>query len=138
MKKIEFNDLPAGSIVAVKEYNLWERFKAKLCKKELPYNNVLIDPFGYSWFLFKNSWWVKYNVTCFIPKKQYSNKEKNKLFDNVVVPNFLQSKPIETLVSINTVRPDTFYIHKQHDTKTDVTVDELLENNKYYSKYKIK
>lgn len=129
MKKIEFNNLPAGSIVLVKQYNLWNRFKAWLTRKELKYNDAWIDPFGHSGFLFKDTFWTKHNVFTFIPKKQYSKKEMLKLFE-VILPSMLVSNDVvESLLKINLIRPNTF---------TGVTLEELLDNNKYYNKKEVK
>ena len=129
MKKIEFNNLPAGSIVLVKKYNLWERFKAWITKKPLKYNDAWIDPFGHSGFLFQNTLWTKHNVFTFIPRKQYSKKEMTKLFVDVLPNLLLSTDPVEVLLQINQIRPNTF---------TGVTLEEMLDNNKYYNKTEVK
>lgn len=129
MKKIEFNNLPAGSIVLVKKYNLWERFKAWFTKKPLKYNDAWIDPFGHSGFLFQNTLWTKHNVFTFIPRKQYSKKEMTKLFVDVLPNLLLSTDPVEVLLQINQIRPNTF---------TGVTLEEMLDNNKYYNKTEVK
>ena len=129
MKKIEFNNLPAGSIVLVKKYNLWERFKAWFTKKPLKYNDAWIDPFGHSGFLFQNTLWTKHNVFTFIPRKQYSKKEMTKLFVDVLPNLLLSTDPVEVLLQINQIRPNTF---------TGVTLEEILDNNKYYNKTEVK
>ena len=81
MKKIEFKNLPAGSIVLAKKYNLWDRFKAWITRKPLKYNDAWIDPFGCSGFLFQDTFWTKHNVFTFIPRKKYSHKEMLKMFE---------------------------------------------------------
>ena len=129
MKKIEFNNLPAGSIVLVKRYNLWKRFKAWLTKKELKYNNAWIDPFGHCGFLFKDTLWIKHNVFTFTPKKQYSRKEMMKLFEIVLPKTLITDDPVEALLHINLVRKDTL---------SGSTLEELLDNNKYYNKKEVK
>lgn len=129
MKKIEFNNLPAGSIVLVKKYNLWERFKAWFTKKPLKYNDAWIDPFGHSGFLFQNTLWTKHNVFTFIPRKQYSKKEMTKLFVDVLPNLLLSTDPVEVLLQINQIRPNTF---------SGVTLEEMLDNNKYYNKTEVK
>lgn len=129
MKKFEFNNLPAGSIVLVKKYNLWQRLKAKITGKELTYNDAWVDPFGKSGFLFKNTLWTKHNVFTFTPKKGYSKKEMIKLFEDVLVPGLTNDDPVEIILLINNIRPNTF---------TGVTLEELLDNNKYYVKTEIK
>ena len=129
MKKIEFNNLPAGSIVLVKKYNLWERFKAWITKKPLKYNDAWIDPFGHSGFLFQNTLWTKHNVFTFTPRKQYSKKEMTKLFVDVLPNLLLSTDPVEVLLQINQIRPNTF---------TGVTLEEMLDNNKYYNKTEVK
>lgn len=129
MKKIEFNNLPAGSIVLVKKYNLWERFKAWFTKKPLKYNDAWIDPFGHSGFLFQNTLWTKHNVFTFIPRKQYSKKEMTKLFVDVLPNLLLSTDPVEVLLQINQIRPNTF---------SGVTLEEILDNNKYYNKTEVK
>ena len=129
MKKIEFNNLPAGSIVLVKSYNLWERFKSWLTKKPLKYNDAWVDPFGKSEFLFKNTLWTKHNVFTFTPKKQYSKKEMIRLFEDVLVPSLVNGDPVETLLRINLIRPNTF---------KGTTLEELLDDNKYYIKNEVK
>ena len=129
MKKIEFNNLPAGSIVLVKKYNLWERFKAWFTKKPLKYNDAWIDPFGHSGFLFQNTLWTKHNVFTFTPRKQYSKKEMTKLFVDVLPNLLLSTDPVEVLLQINQIRPNTF---------TGVTLEEMLDNNKYYNKTEVK
>lgn len=128
MKKVEFNNLPAGSIVLVKKYNLWERFKAWVTKKELKYNDAWIDPFGHSGFLFKDTLWSKHDVFTFTPKKQYSKKEMSKLFELVLPATLITNDTVEALLKINLIRPNTF---------TGTTLEELLDNNKYYIKNKI-
>lgn len=129
MKKIEFNNLSAGSIVLVKQYNLWQRFKAWLTKKPLKYNDAWIDPFGHSGFLFANTFWTKHDVFAFTPKKQYSKKEMMKLFTDVLPKTFLLEDPVEALLGINLIRPNTF---------EGSTLEELLDNNKYYNKKEVK
>ena len=99
MKKIRFNNLPAGSIVLTKEYNLWQRFKAWLTKKPLKYNDAWIDPFGGSMFFFYDSPWMKHDVFTFVPKKPYSKKEITKIF-NVVLSD-LSLPHEEILLKIN-------------------------------------
>lgn len=135
MKKIEFRNLPAGSIVLVKKYNLWERFKAWWNKKELPYNDAWVDPFGGSGFLFANTLWTKHDVFTFTPKKPYSNKEKIKMFEQVLVPSIACDDPVEILLKVNLVRPNTMQKAKQDD---ELTLEKLLDDNKYYNKNKIK
>ena len=129
MKKIEFNNLPAGSIVLVKRYTLWQRFKAWLLKKDLKYNDAWIDPFGGSGFVFTNTFNTKHNVFTFTPRKQYSKKEMVQLFIDVLPKTLLSEDPVEAVLSINLVRPDTF---------SGVTLEELLDNNKYYIKKEVK
>lgn len=129
MKKIEFNNLPAGSIVLVKQYNLWQRFKAWLTKKPLKYNDAWIDPFGHSGFLFANTCWVKHDVFTFTPKKQYSKKEMMKLFLDVLPKTYLLEDSVEALLGINLIRPNTF---------SGATLEELLDNNKFYNKKEVK
>lgn len=129
MKKKEFNNLPAGSIVLVKQYNLWKRFKAWLTKKPLKYNDAWVDPFGKSGFLFKDTLWMKHDVFTFIPKKNYSKKEMMKMFTDVLVPSIACDDPVETILRINLIRPNTF---------KGTTLEELLDNNKYYTKNEVK
>lgn len=129
MKKVEVNGLPAGSVVLAKTYNLWDRFKAFVCKKNLPYNDGWIDPTGGNKFLYEDTLWTKHNVFVFTPKKQYSKKEIVKLFE-IVLPAILTCKePVEGLLAINLVRPDTLKGN---------TLEELFDNNKYYNKKEIK
>lgn len=129
MKKITFNDLPAGSIVLVKKYSLWKRFKAWLKKEQLKYNDAWVDPLGNSGFSFKDSLWTKHNVFTFVPIKKYSKKEKIMLFEDVLVPSMFTGDPVETILMINTVRPNTF---------KGATLEELLDDNKYYTKREVK
>ena len=129
MKKIEFKNLPAGSIVLVKKYNLWDRFKAWVTRKSLKYNDAWIDPFGCSGFLFQDTFWTKHNVFTFTSRKQYSRKEMVQLFMDVLPKTLLSEDPVEAVLSINLVRPDTF---------SGVTLEELLDNNKYYIKKEVK
>lgn len=129
MKKREFNNLPAGSIVLAKKYNLWDRCIAWLTKKSLKYNDAWVDPFGRSGFLFKNTLFTKYDVYTFIPKKKYSNKEKIALFEKVLPKTILLDDPVEAILLINTIRPGTF---------EGTTLEELLDNNKYYVKNQVK
>lgn len=129
MKKIKFNNLPAGSIVLAKQYDLWERFYAWLTKKPLKYNGAWVDPFGGSGFLFKNTLFTKYDVYTFAPKKKYSNKEKIALFEKVLSKTLLLDDPVEAILLINTIRPNTF---------EGTTLEELLDNNKYYVKSQAK
>lgn len=129
MKKKEFNNLPAGSIVLVKQYNLWERFYAWLKREPLKYNDAWVDPFGKSGFLFKDTLWTKHNVFTFIPKKNYSKKEMLKMFEQVLVPSITCDDPVEVLLKINLIRPNTF---------KGTTLEELLDNNKYYTKSEVK
>lgn len=129
MKKIKFNNLPAGSIVLVKQYTLWEKFKAWIKGKKLKYNDAWIDPFGHCGFLFENTFWRKHKVFTFTPKKQYSRKEMIKLFE-VVLPQILTNDdPVEALLHINLIRPETL---------SGSTLEELLDNNKYYNKKEVK
>ena len=129
MKRIEFNNLPAGSIVVAKRYNLWQRFKAWLTRKPLKYNDAWIDPFGHSGFLYQDTLWTKHNVFTFTPRKQYSKKEMLKLFEQVLPNLLLVNEPVEALLMINQIRPNTF---------SGVTLEELLEDNKYYTKKELK
>lgn len=129
MKKIEFNNLPAGSIVLVKEYTLWDRLKAWVTRKQLNYNDAWVDPFGHSGFVFQNTFWTKHNVFTFVPKKQYSKKETEKLFEKVLVPSLMSGDPVETILSINLIRPNTF---------KGTSLEELMDGNKYYTKSEVK
>ena len=129
MKKIEFHNLPAGALVLCKRYNLWERFKAWVTKKNLPYNDAWIDPFGGSGFLYKDTLWTKHNVFTFTPKKQYSRKEMLQLFDTVLPAMLLSQDPTEAVLKVNLVRPNTF---------SGTTLEELLDDNKYYIKKEVK
>ena len=130
MKKVQFDNLPGGSIVLVKDYTRWERFKAWIKGKELTYNEVYIDPFGGSSFLFKNGIDKKYNVFTFVPRKSYSKKEMNKLFTEVMrIDHTADDAQINMLLVINHVRPFTFVCG---------TLEEMLDNNKYYIKTEIK
>lgn len=129
MKKKEFNNLPAGSIVLAKQYNLWERFYAWLKREPLKYNDAWVDPFGKSGFLFKDTLWMKHDVFTFIPKKNYSKKEMMKMFTDVLVPSIACDDPVETILRINLIRPNTF---------KGTTLEELLDNNKYYTKNEVK
>lgn len=129
MKKIKFNNLPAGSIVLVKQYSIWKRFKAWLTKKQLKYNNAWVDPFGKSGFYFKDTLWTKHDVFTFTPKKNYSKKEMIRLFEDVLVPSLVNGDPVETLLRINLIRPNTF---------KGTTLEELLDDNKYYIKNEVK
>lgn len=129
MKKVIIDDLPAGSVVLVKTYNLWERFKAWVSRKNLPYNDGWIDPCGGAQFLYKNTLWKRHNVFAFVPKKQYSKKEMMKLFEIVLPAIITNNNPVEGLLTINLVRPETL---------KGKTLEELFDNNKYYIKSKIK
>ena len=129
MKKIKFNNLPAGSIVLVKQYSIWKRFKAWLTKKQLKYNDAWVDPFGKSGFYFKDTLWTKHDVFTFTPKKQYSKKEIVKLFEIVLPAILTNDNPVEGLLTINLVRPETV---------KGKTLEELFDNNKYYVKTKVK
>ena len=129
MKRIEFNNLPAGSIVLVKRYNLWKRFKAWVTKKNLPYNDAWVDPFGGCNFLFVDTLWMKHDVYTFTPRKQYSRKEMTSLFETVLPAMLLSQDPTEAVLKINLIRPNTF---------SGVTLEELLDNNKYYTKKEVK
>lgn len=129
MKKKKFNNLPAGSIVLAKQYNLWERFYAWLTKKPLKYNDAWVDPFGKSGFLFKDTLWMKHDVFTFTPKKNYSKKEMLKMFEQVLVPSITCDDPVEVLLKINLIRPNTF---------KGTTLEELLDDNKYYTKSEVK
>lgn len=129
MKKIRFNNLPAGSIILTKEYNLWQRFKAWLTKKPLKYNDAWIDPFGNSDFTFASTWWNKADVFVFTPIKQYSNKEKVALFEKVIGHSVVTGDPVESILMINLIRKNTF---------SGSTLEELLDNNKYYVKKEVK
>ena len=129
MKETIIDNLPAGSVVLVKSYNLWDRFKAWISRKNLPYNDGWIDPFGGCMFMYKNSLWTKHNVFTFIPKKQYSKKEMVKLFETVLPAIITGTDPVEGLLTINLVRPDTLKGN---------TLEELFDNNKYYVKKQVK
>ena len=126
---MEINNLPAGSIVLVKKYNLFQRFKAWATDQELPYNDAWIDPLGNSTFLFKDTLWTKYNVFTFTPKKQYSKKEMMKVFEIVLPFMLLTNDLTESLLSINKIRPNTM---------KGTSLEELMDNNKYYNKSQIK
>lgn len=129
MKRIEFNNLTAGSIVLAKRYGLWDRFKAWLKNKPLKYNDAWIDPFGHSSFLFQDSFWVKHDVFTFTPKKQYNKKEMIKLFELVLPATLITDDVVESLLKINLIRPNTF---------NGCSLEELLDNNKYYIKNEVK
>ena len=129
MKKIEFKNLPAGSIVLAKKYNLWDRFKAWITRKPLKYNDAWIDPFGCSGFLFQDTFWTKHNVFTFTPRKKYGHKEMLKMFETILPNLLLMDDPVEALLMVNQIRPNTF---------SGVTLEELLEDNKYYTKKEVK
>ena len=129
MKKCEINNIPAGSIVIAKSYNRWKRLIAKLFNKKLKYNDVWIDPFGGASFLYEDSLFVKHDVWVFKPRKQYSKKEKLQLYEEVLPKLLTCEDPTEALLLINLVRPNTF---------SGSTLEELLDNNKYYNKTKVK
>ena len=84
MKKITFDNLPAGSIILAKHYSLWQRFKAWLKGKELQYNDAWIDLFGGSIFSFKDSFWKRWDVFTFTPIKKYNKAEGIKMFKLVL------------------------------------------------------
>lgn len=129
MKKIEFNNLPAGSVVLVKKHNLWDKVKAWITRKGLKYNYAWVDPFGGSGFSFQETFWTKYKVFAFVPKKPYSKKEMLKVFQIVLPMMLISDCPEEALLNVNLIRPNTF---------TGTTLEELLEGNKYYIKREIK
>lgn len=129
MKKIEINNLPAGSIILVKKYNLWQRLKAKLTKKSLAYNDAWLDPTGNNIFEFKDTLWIKHNINTFVPKKGYSRKEQLRLFEEVLLPALTNDDPAEIILLINLIRPNTFSGH---------SLEELLDDNKYYTKTEVK
>ena len=126
MKKIIFDNLPAGSVVLVKRYSRWKRFLAWLKKEKLKYNDAWIDPFGGSMFFFYDSPWMKHDVFTFVPKKPYSKKEIAKIF-NVVLSD-LSLPHEEILLKINLIRPNTL---------TGTSVEEMFEGNKYYTKKQV-
>jgi hypothetical protein len=68
-------------------------------------------------------------VFTFTPKKGYSKKEMIKLFEDVLVPSLTNDDPVEAILMINNIRPNTF---------TGITLEELLDDNKYYVKTEIK
>lgn len=125
MKRIEFDNMPAGTVVLFKKYSLWKRFMAKLKNEQLPYNGILVDPFGDSTFVFIRGWFYRYDVFAFTPKKPYSKKEASRLLRDLD----LFGDPEEVALSINLVRPNTL---------TGVTLEEMFENNKYYNKQQMK
>ena len=129
MKKCEIKNLPAGSIVVAKTYSIWKRMFAKIFNKKLKYNDVWIDPFGGASFLYEDTMFYKHDVFVFKPRKQYSRKERQQLFDEVFPKLLTCSDPTEALLLINLVRPDTF---------KGTTLEELLDGNKYYNKTQVK
>lgn len=129
MKTITFNNLPAGSVVLAKSYNLWERLYAWVKRENLPYNDGWIDPFGRCGFCYKNTLWRRHEVFTFTPKKQYNRKEMLKLFEIVLPAIMTNNNPVEGLLTINLVRPETL---------KGKTLEELFDNNKYYIKNKVK
>lgn len=129
MKTTIINNLPAGSVVLAKSYNLWERLYAWVKKEKLPYNDGWIDPFGGCGFYYKNTLWRRHDVFTFTPKKQYSKKEMLKLFEIVLPAIITNNNPVEGLLTINLVRPETL---------KGKTLEELFDNNKYYIKKKVK
>lgn len=122
---IAFDNLPAGSIVLAKRYNLWQRFKSWLTGKKLNYNDVFVDPFGHSWFMFQNTFWNKWDIYSFTPKKSYSKKESIALTQLMLR---MGGDNIARLLSINLVRPNTL---------SGITLEELFDDNKYYNKTKV-
>ena len=129
MKKIEINNLPAGSLILIKRYNIFKRLYAKLFKKQLKYNEVWLDPVGNNSFEFKDTALTKHDVTTFVPKKKYSKEEIMKLFE-VLLSGMLSAKDdVEAILLINLVRPKTF---------EGSTLEELLDNNRYYNKKELK
>lgn len=125
MKRFEFNNLPTGSIILIKRYNLWQRFKAFLTKKPLPYNDVFIVTSNKPSIRFDNKLFVKCDVTAFMPKKPYNKTESKKVLKTSVSSATQTSTPVEKVLLINLVRPNTFH---------GITLEELLENNKFYKK----
>lgn len=128
MKTIAFDNLPAGSIVLVKRYTLWQRLKAWITKKQLKYNDVFIDPFGKAFFIFSNTFWEKNNVYTFSPKKPYSKKESSRLTALLISTFQNDSNEVERLLLINLIRPNTF---------NGITLEELLDENRFYTKKQI-
>lgn len=119
-----FDNLPAGSVVLYKKYSLWDRMWAKIRGKQLPYNGILVDPFGNSSFMFVRGWFYKYDIDVFIPKKPYSKKESTKLLSSM--KTLIDD---EVVFAINAVRPNTL---------VEGSLGEMFENNKYYNKKSIK
>lgn len=123
MMTIKYLTLKPGSILLYKEYNFFNRLWAKIRRKELPYNKIML-------FIDKCYYIGNPNMDGVILelKRDYNKREINKLHYLVNNESFedFSSDTKELYSILNVIRPNTF--------KSDsVSLETLIENNRYYT-----
>lgn len=120
---IDYITIKAGSILLWKEYNFFKRLWSKLTKKSLPYNRMALFVEGCDYIGDPEKDCVLLEL-----KKNYNKKEINKLAI-LVDDNYFEyfgTNVADLCTTLNLIRPNTF---KNNCT----TIQELLEENKYYT-----
>lgn len=110
---------PAGTIIACRNYSLWQRFKYWLKRKKMPLNYLYILPITAGITISKVDLLLK-DFLLFIPKKTLNKREFNKL--QTLVSNCKTTD--DYFAVINIIRPNT--IGEEDDIDS-------LQNNKYYT-----
>lgn len=109
---------PAGTIIACRNYSLWQRFKYWLKRKKMPLNYLYILPMTAGITISKVDLLLK-DFLLFIPKKTLNKREFNKL--QTLVSNCKTTD--DYFAVINIIRPNTI---------TEGDGIDSLQNNKYY------
>lgn len=109
---------PAGTIIACRNYSLWQRFKYWLKRKKMPLNYLYILPMTAGITISKVDLLLK-DFLLFIPKKTLNKREFNKL--QTLVSNCKTTD--DYFAVINIIRPNTI---------TEGDGIDSLQNSKYY------
>ena len=112
--------LKPGSIIVWKEHNVFQKFWAKLRRKELTPNRCCIIPRRMEFVSLYES---NPNFRVIEPRKQYSSAEKD-ILNETLDKDIKYKSDVEYLSIVNIVRPSTL------DLST-LTLESLFDN-KYY------
>lgn len=114
-----YKSYPAGTIIACRNYTLWQRFKYWLKRKKMPLNYLYILPMTAGITVSKVDLLLK-DFLLFIPKKTLNKREFNKL--QTLVSNCKTAD--DYFAVINIIRPNTVDEEEGIDS---------LQNSRYYT-----
>ena len=110
---------PAGTLILVKKYSLWNRFKHWICKKQRLYNGI--KAIGSSrQLVVRNYDLIVNDYFLYIPKKRYTKKEEEKFHKLIHECETVN----DYLTLVNIIRPDTVVVNGNLDQ---------FKSNKYYT-----